>query len=161
VLDSVFKARADNSTAKRESETLSVIRGEAAETVEGTPDKFTGAARIGPLFSTEEPARLSGGVVQFEAGARTAWHTHPLGQTLYITSGCGWVQSEGEPIRAVKPGDIVQIPPNVRHWHGASANADMSHLAFLERLDGTSVTWMELVPDENYAQGSASGESCG
>jgi 4-carboxymuconolactone decarboxylase len=100
-------------------------------------------------------------VVRFAAGAHTAWHTHPLGQTLYITEGCGWVQVEDHPVREVVPGDIVVIPPDTRHWHGASASAAMSHFAVAEARDGNRVTWMERVAEEAYARGEEAERACG
>lgn len=160
VLQSVLAAReADGGEAEPTAE-LTVVQGADAETFAGPEDKFTGAVEIGPLFSAPEPARLGGGVVRFEAGTHTAWHTHPLGQTLYITEGCGWVQVEGQPVREVTPGDIVIIPPETRHWHGASASEAMTHLAIAEALDGTAVTWMELVPQEAYSQGEGAHPVC-
>jgi 4-carboxymuconolactone decarboxylase len=116
----------------------------------GPAENFTGAAQVEWSFSADEPARLSGGLVSFEPGARTAWHTHPLGQTLIVTEGVGRVQQRGGPIREIKKGDIVRIPPGVPHWHGASPEAAMSHLAIGERLDGKSVEWMEPVSDADF-----------
>jgi quercetin dioxygenase-like cupin family protein len=117
---------------------------------EGPSDWFTGKVRIDPLFDRPDPARVNGASVTFEAGARTAWHTHPLGQTLIVTSGCGWVQQEGGPVEEIKPGDVVWFPPNVRHWHGATATTDMTHVAIQEKLNGSPVAWMEKVTDEQY-----------
>lgn len=102
------------------------------------------------LYQADAPARIGGATVSFTAGARTAWHTHPLGQTLYIISGKGWVQKEGRPIEEVGPGDVVWIPPHIRHWHGASATESMVHFAVAEALNGSAVTWMEKVTDEEY-----------
>jgi 4-carboxymuconolactone decarboxylase len=120
----------------------------------GPADYFTGNVTVAGHYSGNEPARISGATVTFSAGARTAWHTHPLGQTLFIVSGTGWVQKQGGPIAAVRPGDVVWIPPHVRHWHGASADAAMSHFAVAEAENGSVVTWMEKVTDEEYGQGS-------
>ena len=111
---------------------------------------FTGAVRVDPLFQAPDPARASGSSVTFEPGARTAWHTHPLGQTLIITSGCGWVQREGGPIEEIRPGDVVWFPPGVKHWHGAAPTTAMTHIAIQEVLNGKSVDWMEKVSDEQY-----------
>jgi len=111
---------------------------------------FTGTVRIGPLFQTPEPARASAGSVTFEPGARTAWHTHPLGQTLIIVSGFGWVQREGGPIEEVRPGDVVWFPPSLKHWHGASPTTAMTHIAIQETLNGKNVDWLEKVSDEQY-----------
>jgi quercetin dioxygenase-like cupin family protein len=116
----------------------------------GPSDWFTGTVRIDPLFDRPDPARVSGAMVTFEPGARTAWHTHPLGQTLIVTSGCGWVQQEGGPIEEIHPGDVVWFPPGVRHWHGATATSAMTHIAIQEKLNGSPVTWMEKVMDEQY-----------
>lgn len=159
VLASVLEARGQDESGAAPAE-LTVIRGETAEISAGAEANFTGAVKVGPRFSAPEPARIGGGLVRFEAGARTAWHTHPLGQTLYITEGCAWVQVEGQPVREASPGDIVVIPPEARHWHGASASEPMTHLAFLEALDGTRVTWMEHVSDEEYAQGAEADGAC-
>ncbi|MBD8553528.1 carboxymuconolactone decarboxylase family protein [Rhizobium sp. CFBP 8762] len=114
---------------------------------------FTGSVQISGRYQSETPARIGGATVSFSAGARTAWHTHPLGQTLFIVSGRGWVQKEGEPVQHVGPGDVVWIPPLIRHWHGASSSEPMSHFAVAEALDGSSVTWMEKVSDEDYGKG--------
>jgi quercetin dioxygenase-like cupin family protein len=114
---------------------------------------FTGTVRIDPLFNPPAPARAFGAAVTFEPGARTAWHTHPLGQTLIVTAGCGWVQLEGTPVRTIHPGDVVWIAPGERHWHGATATTAMTHIAIQEMLDGSAVTWMEPVTDDQYTQG--------
>lgn len=116
----------------------------------GTPDRFTGEVRISGLYRAEAPARIGGATIAFAPGARTAWHTHPLGQMLYIVSGRGWVQKDGGPVVEVGPGDVVWIPPNVRHWHGAAVDSPMTHFAVSEALDGVSVTWMELVSEQAY-----------
>ena len=120
------------------------------ESVEGPSDWFTGKVRIDPLFQTPDPARVRGVSVTFEPGARTAWHTHPLGQTLIITSGCGLVQRDGGPIEVVNPGDVVWFPPGEKHWHGATPTVAMTHLAIQEQHDGKVVEWMEKVSDEQY-----------
>jgi len=111
---------------------------------------FTGAVRIDPLFQAHDPARALGASVTFEPGARSAWHTHPLGQTLIVTSGCGWVQSEGERKEEIRPGDVVWCPPNEVHWHGATMTTAVTHIAVQEQLDGKVVDWMEKVSDEQY-----------
>ena len=116
----------------------------------GPADWFTGTVRIDPLFGAKEPARTGGAGVTFEPGARTAWHTHPLGQTLIITAGCGWVQRWDGPIEEVHPGDVVQFAPGEKHWHGATATTAMSHIAIQEALDGKAVDWLEHVSDEQY-----------
>jgi quercetin dioxygenase-like cupin family protein len=116
----------------------------------GPVDYFTGTVRIDPLFEAPAPARVRGATVTFESGARTAWHTHPLGQTLIVTSGCGRAQREGGPIEEIHPGDVVWIPPGEKHWHGAAPTTAVTHIAIQEALDGKAVDWMEKVGDEQY-----------
>lgn len=116
----------------------------------GPADWFTGAVRIDPLFSGHDPARVGGASVTFEPGARTAWHTHPLGQTLIIIAGCGRVQCWNGSIEEVHPGDVVQFAPGEKHWHGAALTTAMSHIAIQEILDGKAVEWLEHVSDEQY-----------
>ncbi len=116
----------------------------------GPADWFTGTVRIDPLFEAAEPARVRGASVTFEPGARTAWHTHPLGQTLLVTSGCGRVKREGGQIEEIRPGDVVWFPPNEKHWHGAGPTTAMSHLAIQEALEGKAVDWLEKVSDAEY-----------
>lgn len=116
----------------------------------GPADWFTGTVRIDPLFSATAPARTAGASVTFEPGARTAWHTHPLGQTLIVTAGAGRVQREGGPIEEIRPGDVVQFAPNEKHWHGAAPTTAMTHIAIQEALDGKMVEWMEKVTDQQY-----------
>lgn len=116
----------------------------------GPSDWFTGTVRIDSMFDRADPARVSGATVTFEPGARTAWHTHPLGQTLIVTSGCGWVQREGGTVEEICPGDIVWFPPNEKHWHGATDTCAMTHIAIQEKLNGSPVTWLEKVTDEQY-----------
>src|SRR3979411_1543755 len=116
----------------------------------GPVDWFTGTVRIDPLFEAPEPARVRGASVTFEPGARAAWHTHPLGQTLIVIFGCGRAQREGGPIEEIRPGDVVWIPPNEKHWHGAAPTTAMTHFAIQEQFDGKTVHWMEKVGDEHY-----------
>lgn len=116
----------------------------------GPSEYFTGTVRIDPLFDAPGPARALGVSVTFEPGARTAWHTHPLGQTLIVTSGCGLVQCLGGPARKLRPGDVLWCPPGEKHWHGATATTAMTHIAIVEKLDGKTVDWMEKVTDEEY-----------
>ena len=130
--------------------TIKIKRVGSEPSNKGPADWFTGSVRLDPLYEADEPARVRGTHVTFEPGARTAWHTHPLGQTLIITSGCGWVQTEGSPVEEVHPGDVVWFPPNVKHWHGATATTGMSHIAIQEALDGKIVDWMEHVTDAQY-----------
>ena len=116
----------------------------------GPEDWFTGSVRIDPLFQPNDARRAAAATVTFEPGARTAWHTHPLGQTLIVTSGCGWVQREGGAIEEIHPGDIVWFEPNEKHWHGATGSIGMSHIAIQENLNGKVVDWMEKVSEEEY-----------
>ncbi len=120
----------------------------------GPADYFTGTVRIDPLFSAPDPARVRGASVTFEPGARTAWHTHPLGQTLIVTAGSGRVQRDGGPVEEIRPGDVVWFPPGEKHWHGAGPNTAMTHIAIQEALNGKVVDWMEKVTDEQYQAGS-------
>jgi quercetin dioxygenase-like cupin family protein len=116
----------------------------------GPADWFTGTVRIDPLFQAPEPARAAGASVTFEPGARTAWHTHPLGQTLIVTAGCGRAQRWNGPIEEIRPGDVVWIPAGEKHWHGASPTTAMTHIAIQERLDGQAVEWLEKVTNAQY-----------
>jgi quercetin dioxygenase-like cupin family protein len=116
----------------------------------GPADYFTGAVRVDPLFQAPDPARVSRATVTFEPDARTAWRTHPLGQTLIVTFGLGWVQREGGPVEEIRPGDVVWIPPSEKHWHGATPKTAMTHIAIQESLNGKPVEWMEKVSDEEY-----------
>jgi len=156
VLQRVFADREQRTkpapAADRPTE-LRIVRAAGASSTPGPAERFTGEVMVSGNYRGDEPARIGGATVTFSAGARTAWHTHPLGQTLFIVSGKGWIQKEGGPIEVMLPGDVVWIPPNVRHWHGASADQAMSHFAIAEALDGNVVTWMELVDDEIYRAG--------
>ena len=116
----------------------------------GPAEWFTGTVRLDQPFQGTEPARIRGAVVTFEPGARTAWHTHPLGQTLIVTAGCGWVQREGGGVEEIRPGDVVWFAAGEKHWHGATATTAMTHIAIQEALDGKVVDWMEHVTDEQY-----------
>lgn len=118
--------------------------------VKGPADFFTGTVRVDAPFKGSEPARVSGATVTFEPGARSAWHTHPLGQTLIVTAGTGLVQESGKAIQMIKAGDTVSIPPGVKHWHGATATTGMTHIAIAEALDGKVVNWMEQVSEQQY-----------
>jgi len=119
-------------------------------TAKGPVEYFTGNVRIDPLNSAPEPARVSCALLTFEPGARSAWHFHPLGQTLVVTQGCGWVQSEGQPKVEIRAGDVVWCPPNEKHWHGATSTTAMSHIAIQESLNGKPVEWLQKVMDEEY-----------
>jgi quercetin dioxygenase-like cupin family protein len=116
----------------------------------GPTEHFTGTVRIDPLFEAPEPARVRGASVTFEPGARSAWHTHPLGQNLLVTAGLGWTQCWGGPVEEIRPGDVIWCPPRVKHWHGATPTTAMTHIAIQEALDGKVVDWMEKVSDEQY-----------
>src|SRR5438477_2663449 len=118
--------------------------------VKGASDWFTGTVRIDALFQAPEPALVQGASVTFEPGARTAWHTHPLGQTLIVTTGRGWAQRWGGPVEEIHPGDVVWFPPGEKHWHGASAATAMTHIAIQENLNGKTVDWLEHVTDDQY-----------
>ncbi|MGH6807355.1 MAG: (R)-mandelonitrile lyase [Ensifer adhaerens] len=131
---------------------VSVTRAGSQAPATGPSENFTGSVKVESRFQATQPARVSGGLVTFEAGARTAWHTHPLGQTLIVTSGSGRVQHWGGAIQEIGLGDTVWIPPGVKHWHGASPEAGMSHIAISETLDGKSVEWLEYVSDEQYGR---------
>jgi len=129
---------------------MEIIKIGSQPSSKGPADYFTGTVRIDSTFQRNEPARLLGATVTFEPGARTAWHTHPLGQTLIVTAGSGRVQRWGGPIEEIKPGDVVWFPPGEKHWHGAAATTAMTHIAIVEVLDGKSADWMEKVSDEQY-----------
>src|SRR3954471_16421385 len=131
---------------------MEIKRSGSQPSTKGPADLFTGRVRIDPLFQTPDPARVAGALVTFEPGARTSWHTHPLGQTLLVTSGCGRAQRDGGPIEELRPGDIVWFAPGARHWHGASPTTAMTHIAIAEMLDGKAVEWLEHVTDEQYGK---------
>lgn len=131
---------------------MQITRSGSQPSRQGPAEYFTGAVRVDPLFQAPDPARVGGAHVTFEPAARTAWHTHPLGQTLIVTSGLGWVQREGGPVEEVRPGDVVWFPPGEKHWHGATPTTAMTHIAIQEALDGKSVDWLEHVSDEDYAR---------
>ncbi|MBY3559633.1 (R)-mandelonitrile lyase [Rhizobium laguerreae] len=129
---------------------MEIKRSGSQPSAKGPADWFTGSVRVDPLFAATNPARAAGASVTFEPGARTAWHTHPLGQTLIVTSGCGRVQREGGPVEEIRAGDVVWFAPGERHWHGASPTTAMTHIAIQEQLDGKVVDWMEHVTDAQY-----------
>ena len=131
-------------------ETMDIKRNGSRPSGKGPEAYFTGTVRVDPMFQVGDPARVSGGHVTFEPGARSAWHTHPLGQTLVVTSGLGWAQSDGGPIEEIRPGDVIWIPPGEKHWHGAAPTTAMTHIAVTESLNGKNVDWMEKVSDEQY-----------
>ena len=129
---------------------MKIPRAGTAPSGVGPADWFTGTVRIDPMFAAEDPGRVAGAHVTFEPGARTAWHTHPAGQTLIVTFGKGRVQREGGPVEEIRPGDVVWFPAGEKHWHGAAPDVAMSHIAIQEAIDGSAVTWMEKVSDEDY-----------
>jgi quercetin dioxygenase-like cupin family protein len=132
---------------------MDIARAGSQPSTRGPDEWFTGTVRIDSRFQREAPARVGGAIVTFEPGARTAWHIHPFGQTLFVTAGCGRVQRDGGPVEEIRPGDIVWIAPRERHWHGASPTTAMTHIAIAEALDGTNVEWMEHVNDADYEKG--------
>jgi len=134
---------------------MEITRAGSKPSGKGPADWFTGTVRIDPLFTAPAPARVGGAAVTFEPGARTAWHTHPLGQTLIVTSGVGWVQRQGSPVEEIRPGDVVWFPPGEKHWHGATAATAMTHIAIQESLNGKAVDWLEHVSDEQYGTGNS------
>lgn len=129
---------------------MEIKRGGSQPSSKGPSEWFTGAVRIDPLFQAPDPALVQTASVTFEPGARTAWHKHPLGQTLIVISGCGWVQREGGPVEEIRPGDVVWISPGEKHWHGATRTTAITHIAVQERKDGKAVEWMEHVSDAQY-----------
>jgi quercetin dioxygenase-like cupin family protein len=131
-------------------ETMDITRVGSQPSAKGPDEWFTGTVRIDPLFQANAPARVTAASVTFEPGARTAWHTHPLGQTLIVTAGVGRVQREGGPVEEIHPGDVIWFSPGEKHWHGASSTTFMTHIAIQEQLDGKAVDWMEKVTDEQY-----------
>jgi len=130
---------------------MKIKRNGTQASIKGPEERFTGVVRIDPLFlEAREPSRVTGASVTFEPTARTAWHTHPLGQTLIVTAGYGLVQTEGGPVEEIRPGDVVWFPPGKKHWHGASTTTSMTHIAIQEKLDGSAVEWLEQVNDKQY-----------
>ena len=129
---------------------MQITRGGSQSSRKGPAEYFTGAVRVDPLFQAPDPARVVGASVTFEPGARTAWHTHPLGQTLIVTAGCGWAQREGGPVEEIRPGDVIWFAPGEKHWHGATPTTAVTHIAIQEHLNGKVVDWMEKVSDEQY-----------
>ncbi len=137
---------------------MEIKRSESQPSAQGPAEWFSGRVRVDPLFQSPPPARGLGASVTFEPGARTAWHTHPLGQTLVVTAGCGLVQSWGGPARQIRPGDVVWCPPGEKHWHGAMPGTAMTHIAIVEALDGKSADWMEKLTDEQYQAAAKASE---
>jgi quercetin dioxygenase-like cupin family protein len=135
---------------------MNIARAGSQASTTGNAESFTGRVRIDPLFQAPEPARAGGAMVTFEPGARTAWHRHPLGQTLIVVTGFGRIQGEGGPILELRPGDVASIEPNEKHWHGASPTTAMTHIAIQESVDGRAVEWLEQVTDEEYGAAAQS-----
>ena len=150
VIPAILRAQTGVSLTQRQDFTMEIKRSGSQPSSKGPAEYFTGAVRIDPLFQPKEPARTLGASVTFEPGARTAWHTHPLGQILIVTAGCGRVQRWEGPIEEIRPGDVVWFPPGEKHWHGATPTTAMTHIALVEQLDGKSADWMEKVTDEQY-----------
>jgi len=140
-------------TSNKDSQTISITRSGSQPYAKGPAEYFTGSVRIVPLFQASASSRMSCNSVTFEPGARTAWHTHPLGQTLIVTDGSGWIQQWGGKIEEIRKGDVVRIPPGQKHWHGATATTGMTHISIVEQLDGKSAVWLEKVSDEQYQAG--------
>ena len=143
---------APQAASSDDSQTMKIMRGGSQPSQEAPAEYFTGSVRIDPLFAANHPSRTSGASVTFEPGARSAWHTHPLGQTLIVTAGAGWVQQAGGNKQEIKPGDVIWTPPGVKHWHGATVTNGMTHIAVQEWLDGKNVEWMEKVSEEEYGR---------
>ena len=138
--------------AAAQAQTMEISANDSRAAFKGTTQTFTGAVTVDPLFPTKEQRQFSGGHVTFEPGARTAWHTHPSGQTLIVTAGAGWVQQWDGERRDIKPGDVVWIPPNVKHWHGATTTTAMSHIAIQQAVGGKNVDWLEQVADQQHGK---------
>jgi quercetin dioxygenase-like cupin family protein len=151
-MPAILRAQPGASLTERKELKMEIKKNGSQPSSKGPADWFTGTVRIDPLFQAKAPARAAGASVTFEPGARTAWHAHPLGQTLIVTAGCGRAQRNGGPIEEIRPGDVVSIAPNEKHWHGAAPTTAMTHIAIQEALDGKAVDWMEKVSDEQYGK---------
>jgi 4-carboxymuconolactone decarboxylase len=159
-----FLASAFSQANQTDSQAIKIIRRGSQSSRQGPAENFTGSVRVDSLFDAHAPARASGSLVTFEPGARTAWHTHPLGQVLIVTAGTGRVQRWGDPVEEIRQGDVVWIPPGQKHWHGAAPHSSMAHIAIVEQLDGKAVEWMEKVGDAQYGaplRGRAPGTDVG
>jgi len=148
----ILRAQTTTSTNQRKQLNMEITRNGSQASAKGPADWFTGTVRIDPLFQANAPARAAAASVTFEPGARTAWHTHPVGQTLIVTFGVGRAQREGGPIEEIRPGDVVWFPPGLKHWHGAAPTNAMTHIAIQEHLEGKVVDWMEKVTDQQYSR---------
>jgi quercetin dioxygenase-like cupin family protein len=146
----ILRAQTIPSSGQRKEFNMEIKRVGSQPSSKGPAEWFTGTVRIDPLFQAPDPALVQGASVTFEPGARTAWHTHPLGQTLIVTAGCGWAQRWGGPVEEIRPGDVVWFPPGEKHWHGATPTTAMTHIAIQEKKDGKVVDWMEQVSDDQY-----------
>jgi len=149
-LPAILSAQTSAPLTQQQKFKMEIKRIGSEASTKGPVEYFTGTVRVDPLFKTNAPARATGASVTFEPGARTAWHTHPLGQTLIITAGCGWVQRDGGPIEEVHPGDVIWFLPGEKHWHGGTQTTAMTHIAIQENVDGKVVDWMEKVSDDQY-----------
>jgi quercetin dioxygenase-like cupin family protein len=146
------EAQAQSTSSEQGADKMEISRNDTRQPTQGPAQYFTGKAMITPLFDPKGPSQVGAALVAFEPGARTAWHTHPRGQRLVVTAGSGLTQVESGPIEEIRKGDVIWCPPNVRHWHGASPDASMTHIAIQESANGSPVTWLEHVTDEQYAQ---------
>ena len=146
----LIASRAAQTAPAQNPQAISIARSESLQATRGAAQLFTGSVQVQQLFPGHDPARISGGKVSFAPGARSAWHTHPLGQILIVTDGTGWMQQWGGPVEEIRKGDVIWIPPGVKHWHGATATTAMTHIAIQEQLNGRVVDWMEKVTDEQY-----------
>lgn len=142
-----FNAWAEDAASQQ---SMTIVRNGEQAPIIGTPANFVGNARIDPLFAAQAPSKVSAGYVTFQPGARSMWHTHPLGQMLVVTTGTGWVQQEGADKQVIKPGDVIWTPPGVKHWHGATSTTGVTHMAIQEALDGKNVEWLEPVTEAQY-----------
>ncbi len=155
MLSSYNTATNNKDNVQSQTNEMDIKRIGSQPSTKGSTEYFTGAVRIDPLFQANDPARAVGASVTFEPGSRTAWHSHPLGQRLIVTTGCGLVQRQDGPVEEIHPGDVVWFPPGEKHWHGATATTAMTHIAIQEQLDGKTVDWMEKVSEEQYQGGSS------
>jgi quercetin dioxygenase-like cupin family protein len=146
----LISADQTRASSEDQGQGVEITRNGSQPSTKGPAEYFTGPVRVDPLFAARDPSRTSGASVTFEPGARTAWHTHPAGQTLIVMAGLGWVQGWGGPVQEMRPGDVVRIPPGQKHWHGATATTAMTHIAIQEQVNGKVVNWMEKVSDEQY-----------
>ena len=152
MLFALVVSKAQTSVPQTPPSSIRITRSDSLQPKKASADYFTGAVQVQELFPADDPSRTSGGKVTFEPGARSAWHTHPLGQILIVTDGTGWVQQWGGPIEEIRKGDVIWIPPGVKHWHGATPTTAMTHIAIQEQLNGKAVEWMEKVSDEQYCK---------